>query len=857
MTKKHQIRHVVSAVYSTPWAITRAKLDEIVDLIDRRSEGHLTEAQIEARLKEIKTPSSRYRDDEDNEDDRPYSVVNGVAIISLYGVLGPRMNLVMSFSGGTSTQEFQRAVDMAIDDDEVRAIVLDVDSPGGNVLGTPEAAERVALAAAKKTVVAVATGMMCSAAYYIGSAAPTVVASKSSLVGSIGVYSVHADYSAAETLSGVKRTVIHAGTNKVMGNSHETLNQAGRESMKGEVDDYYDMFVAAIADHRGVSIDVVETQFGQGDAMVAYKAKERGLIDRVGTLSEIVAELGQDANPKSAGQSTSSITLQKENSMDKLMQALIARNLISGSDNKQAAFAAIRGWYAARSEDVPTGDDKEIDCEQVVKDFEAADKPETPNGEQGDTKPNPAAGEQQSSSTPPQTPAPKPESQADQTPEQIAAAERYRIGEIQAIAEQFRLDASVAEAAVDGGTSVESFIKEARTKMGDRDKPVGRIEPGEASADKFQSAAVEALARRGGIELEGNQSQGAEQLQYMSLLDMGRESLRVAGCRSVTGLPDSLAKALLGDREALREIGAADRPMHGPGSFPNILSGLASQVLETAPRYADTTFQHWAHKRPSVPDRRPQTLIRFGEFGELPEHVDGDDFEQSTVEEDYSWIQAAEYGDKFGLTPMMIEHDDLGAFMDAMSDKQNAHDATLNRLCLDLLTGNVACADTVALFHTASHGNDIAAGGGAAPSAAQLSAMRLLLRRQTGIGGLRKINQTVHGLLIPEDLETVTEQLLETNVRVLPTTTATGEIWRGRVKWWVEPMLATYSAAVWYAFADPARARSIVYAYQRGYENMRTENYYDPSNECRWWKYKGRFAAGINNYRGVVRNAGA
>jgi len=587
MTKKHQIRHVISAVHETPWAITPEMLDTIGDLIERRAEGHLSEAEIEERMQGVRR---RYLVEE--EEERPYQVHDGVAVIPLYGVLGPRMNLMMRYSGGTSSQEFAAAVDQAIEDNEVRAIVLDIDSPGGSVLGTPEAAERVHLAAQKKTVVAVGTGMMCSAAYYIGAAAGQVVCTRSTKTASIGVLSLHSDYSAMETTAGIRRTVIRAGSKKVRANPHETLNDEGRATLQQQANDYYDMFVTDVARYRGVSVETVLAEFGAGEPMLAAKAQTAGVIDRIGTLSEIIAELGQDQPAPQA-----STSLPQETNMNELMTALRRRNLISDGDNKQAALAAVRGWYAARKEDVPTGEDDQIDAEQVVKDLEAADQTEpekpAPPAPQG-------AGEQENRGAGEETPAPQPQTET-QTPDQIAAAERYRIGEIQAIGEMFGLDESAIDAAVDGGTTVEAFIQEARKTMPKNNGPVGRIEGGQASEDKFRAYAVEALARRGGIDLEGDQSQGASELQYMSLLDIGRRSLQVGGCRDITGMNDQIAKAILGDREAMHEIGAADRPMHGPGSFPNILSGLASQVLEAAPRYADTTFQFWANKRPERP----------------------------------------------------------------------------------------------------------------------------------------------------------------------------------------------------------------------------------------------------------------
>jgi hypothetical protein len=194
--------------------------------------------------------------------------------------------------------------------------------------------------------------------------------------------------------------------------------------------------------------------------------------------------------------------------------------------------------------------------------------------------------------------------------------------------------------------------------------------------------------------------------------------------------------------------------------------------------------------------------------------------------------------------------------MDALGDKQRAHDYTLNRLCINLLTGNPTWTDGTALF-AAGRGNYVAAGAGAAPSTTTLSAARLAFRSMTGDSGKANLNMTVRGLLIPEDLETTTQTLLSPNVVVVPATTATGEIFRGAVTYWVDPMLGAVTTTAWVAFPDSAAARAIVYAYQTGYERMRKRMYFNPRNNCQIFQFEGRFAAAVNNPSGAYWNAGA
>ncbi|HUT91924.1 MAG TPA: hypothetical protein VMY37_20685, partial [Thermoguttaceae bacterium] len=126
-----QTPRIYRAVTTTPWAIAPAKLAEIGEFIAMRARGvALDKAEVQFALDGRPRP-------ERGGDRRPYRLIegHGVAIIPLYGVILPRANLLIEFSGGTSTQLFSQAVEQAVADEEVETIVLDVDSPGGSVVG--------------------------------------------------------------------------------------------------------------------------------------------------------------------------------------------------------------------------------------------------------------------------------------------------------------------------------------------------------------------------------------------------------------------------------------------------------------------------------------------------------------------------------------------------------------------------------------------------------------------------------------------------------------------------------------------------------------------------------------------------
>jgi len=874
--KKHAIRNVVRTVCATPWAIEPQKLDEIVELLNLRAEGAtLDEEEIRQRLAAARpTLAIAGRVSSEDGEEAAYRLTEqGIALIPLYGVLAPRMNMMTRISGGTSTEQFADAVRQAVADDQVRAIVLDVDSPGGNVQGTEEAAQAVREARSKKPTIAVATNLMASAAYHIGSAAAEIVASPTALVGSLGVFTVHSESSENRRSYGVRDTVIKAGKFKTDGNAYEPLGQQGRATIQERIDDYYELMIGAVAENRRVSVETVNEQFGQGKAWVAHRAVSAGLADRIGTLSGVMAELARKLDSPSAVaiQSTENMTMDKE-----IFQALVNRGLIAAEATEAEAAAALKAWYAATGGKPPADAEGKLDAKRIVTDLTASASSAGTTASSAGTTASSAGTTASSAGTTASSAGTTASSAAPAEPERAegredltardrrlradaAAAERVRIEEIRSRGELLGVAAETIQAAVDEGTSLADFLDSATKNLTARETSVPRLESGQSAQERFADAACDALLLRCGVALgeDRQPSEGARALEYGSLIDLTKESFRVASGRAPIGSNDTIAKAALGDPEAMRILGA-DFPAQTPGSFPNILANVANRTLEAAPQYVGTTFQNWAARRPSVPDFRPQTLVRFGTFGEFPLHVDGDNFEQSELSEDYAWLSVDSYGDEFGLTPRMMVDDDLGAFMDALGDKQAAHDQTLNRLCVNLLTGNVLCADGVALFNAAGHqGNDILAGAGGQPSTAQLSAMRTVLRQQTGVGGTRQLNQTIARLLVPEALETVTQQLLAATLQIHPIQETATPVFKGQVAWDVEPMLTAHSAAIYYGFADPARARSIVYCYQRGFERMVTRNYYNPQNNCRFWQFEGRFAAAVNNYRGVIRNAGA
>lgn len=278
-TPRHY-EHVAAMLFGTPWAITESKLQAMAEVLGLRLQGVIfTPEEIQARVGDGRRSAA--------------STPNGVRVLELHGVISPKANMITNASGGTSAEEFAREMRAAAADPKIKAIVIDIDSPGGNMAGVPELADIVFAARTKKPIYAVANGEegAASAAYLIGAQVTpgNFYASQSAMVGSIGVITAHIDRSGAEEKAGLKTTIISAGKYKASVSPVEPLTEDGRETLQMLVNGGYALFVEGVARGRGVTAEEVAGGFGQGRVVLAGEAERLGMIDGIATLEEVTA----------------------------------------------------------------------------------------------------------------------------------------------------------------------------------------------------------------------------------------------------------------------------------------------------------------------------------------------------------------------------------------------------------------------------------------------------------------------------------------------------------------------------------------------------------------------------------------
>jgi len=264
---------VVQAIAKTPWAITADGLELVLGIAQRNISDY--EAVLSA-------PAAR-------KEGGNISVRDGVAILNVMGPIFPRANLFAEISGATSVETLALKFSEALKDASVEAIVLHIDSPGGQVTGIHEFANMIYNARGVKPIKAYVSALGASGAYWIASAADSISLDATALVGSIGVVCAWTDDTKAKEAEGYRdyKIVSSKSPNKQL----DPKTEKGRESIQKKADDLADIFISDVARNRGVTTKKVEEKFGQGDTFVAAEAIKIGMADELNSLEGVILDL--------------------------------------------------------------------------------------------------------------------------------------------------------------------------------------------------------------------------------------------------------------------------------------------------------------------------------------------------------------------------------------------------------------------------------------------------------------------------------------------------------------------------------------------------------------------------------------
>ena len=280
--------YLASRLYGTPLLIARPKLEVILGVVARKMAGDT-----------LATPPPTTLQGSTSGD---LQILEGIAILPVLGTLVRRSSYLGAASGLTSYFEVEAQACQAFADPNVDAVLLEIDSSGGEAGGVFDLAQRLKNLAQSsgKPLWAIADEAALSAAYAIACAADRLWLTRTAEVGSIGVVAVHVDESVADAKAGMTYTFLHAGAHKVDGHPHAPLPAPVAADIQADIDQLHEQFIRLVAGFRRLTPDAIratEARVYRGEA-----ALQAGLADQIGTRSEAITAL-QRQLAMSAGRS--------------------------------------------------------------------------------------------------------------------------------------------------------------------------------------------------------------------------------------------------------------------------------------------------------------------------------------------------------------------------------------------------------------------------------------------------------------------------------------------------------------------------------------------------------------------------
>lgn len=258
-------------INQTIWAITPEMMRTITEIARDNNRSY------DAVAKEL---------GKDLRDANAVSIRDGIAIIKVSGPLFRYANLMTRICGATSYELLAQDFNKAVQNPNIKGILLDIDSPGGEVNGCSELSDMIYQARGTKPIIAYASGACCSGAYWIASACDKILVADTAILGSIGVVSIFEKDDEDKTIE----IVSSQSPNK----RPDINTEEGKAKIQARVDELAEVFIAKVARNRGITaVDVVKN-FGAGDVSVGQHAVRNGLADGLSSFEDIISSLNQE-----------------------------------------------------------------------------------------------------------------------------------------------------------------------------------------------------------------------------------------------------------------------------------------------------------------------------------------------------------------------------------------------------------------------------------------------------------------------------------------------------------------------------------------------------------------------------------
>ena len=272
----------------------------------------------------------------------------GIAVVS---VKGPTFG--MSYWGPSTYTALRAIVEGLLDDDKCSQIVLEINSPGGDVNGLFECCEYIAKAKEAKPIHAHVTGMCCSAAYAIASACTDIASTQTSEIGSVGVYAQAYDDTEYLKKQGILARIFRSKNAERKNES--AFSEEGAKEIQEKIDYFEDCFYTVLSEGRGMDREECVEKFGHGSVFLATDALERNMIDSVASYDELINNLSSpDNEEEDEGDDDMDIANMTAEQKAELFQALVADtpSLLAEAEGaaREAERSRLSGLYALRTD---------------------------------------------------------------------------------------------------------------------------------------------------------------------------------------------------------------------------------------------------------------------------------------------------------------------------------------------------------------------------------------------------------------------------------------------------------------------------------------------------------------------------
>lgn len=256
-----------------------------------------------------------------------------VGVINISGIISRHADMLASFlgMGSAAIENIAKDFQSLLDNDEVKSIILDFDTPGGAITGVNELAEIIYNARGIKPIKAYVTGLACSAGYFLAAACDEIIIDEMGSVGSIGVMRVVSKSN--------EKSVIFKSSQSPMKNV-EAESELGKAEYQSKVDYLASIFIDKVAKYRGITSDEVINRGNKGGVLVGAVAVTAGLADRLGSMDSLINEL----NNKGKKENHKEIKMQENEKLEEkaVDTAQIEANAVAAERKRVAELMAIQ-----------------------------------------------------------------------------------------------------------------------------------------------------------------------------------------------------------------------------------------------------------------------------------------------------------------------------------------------------------------------------------------------------------------------------------------------------------------------------------------------------------------------------------